>query len=99
MTPEAIKNSTLITQGNRLGNSQLIEELASKGNINDWAKYSTESIPSPSGNFQMHFYQNRITGDVYYGMDYKAVFDHQGLWDFEPTPKFEYEPPQYGPRY
>jgi len=32
-------------------------------------------------------------------MDYKAVFDHQGLWNFEPNPSFEYEAPQYRPGY
>lgn len=45
----------------------------------------------------MHFYRNEVTGDVYYGMDYKAVFDHQGLWNVEPQPKFEYNPPEFNP--
>jgi hypothetical protein len=97
LTPEAIKNSTLITRGNRLGNQQLRDILSSKGSINDWAKYSTESTPSPSGNFQMHFYQNSVTGQIYYGMDYKAVFDHQGLWNFKPKPNFDYKPPRFNP--
>jgi hypothetical protein len=43
----------------------------------------------------MHFYKNSVTGEVYYGMDYKAVFDHQGLWNFQPRSKFQYEPPRY----
>lgn len=80
----------------QLNNPKLISELSARpGNLSDWAKYTTESIPSPSGNFQMHFYCNSMTGDVYYGRDYKAVFDHQGLWNFEPKPNFSYEPPRF----
>jgi hypothetical protein len=38
----------------------------------------------------MHFYYNSITRDVYYGMDYKAIFP-KGI-SIEPTPKFTYDP-------
>ncbi|WP_240992178.1 hypothetical protein [Rickettsiella grylli] len=95
LTNEAINNSILITQGNRLGNKQLRDILSSKGNIYDWAKYSTDSTFSPSGNFQVHFYKNNVTGEIYYGMDYKSVFDHQGRWNFELNPSFDYEPPRF----
>jgi len=54
-------------------------------------------MPSPSGNSQMHFYRNKETNDVYYGMDYKAVFDPQGLWNVAPKPNFSYEPPTFNP--
>jgi hypothetical protein len=30
----------------------------------------TETYQSPSGNFQVHFYQNEQTGELYYGLDY-----------------------------
>ena len=96
LTPETINNSLLIKPGEELGNLFLHNELTKiGGDISYWGKYSTESIASPSGNFQMHFYRNVVTNDIYYGIDYKAVFDHQGLWDFEPSPNFNYEPPRF----
>ena len=96
LTPEAIKNSLLIKPGEELGNSLLRNELARiGGDISDWGKFLTESIASPSGNFQMHFYRNSVTGNIYYGMDYKAVFDHQGAWNFAPSPNFSYEQPRF----
>ncbi len=96
LKPEIISNSDLIVRGDQLRNADIIDALTKKGgNLSDWGKYTTKSIPSPSGNFQMHFYYNPVTGDSYYGMDFKAVFDHQGSWNLNPTPNFEYEPPQY----
>ena len=41
---------------------------------------STQSFKSPSGPFQVHFYQNLKTGAVHYGDDFKAVFNHGGNW-------------------
>mgnify|MGYP003493404877 FL=1 len=96
LTSAAIQKSLLIKSGEELGNSLLRNELTKiSGDITDWGKYSTRSVSSPSGNFQMHFYRNTVTGDVYYGMDYKAVFDHQGSWSLASSPNFEYEPPRF----
>ncbi|CAN5363519.1 hypothetical protein BH10PSE19_BH10PSE19_20640 [soil metagenome] len=93
LTPEAIQRSAPLPIG-QLRNTKLLEELSARpGNLSDWEKYTTSSTPSPSGNFQMHFYHNPVTRDVYYGMDYKAIFDHQGSWSFAPSPKFVYELP------
>lgn len=79
LTEEAINTSRLIKPGEELGNLSLRNELSNKsGNLADWGKYSTRPINSPSGSFEMHFYRNLVTGDVYYGRDYKAIFQHNG---------------------
>lgn len=96
LKPEIISKSDVIIPGQDFSNPKLIQELTrSGGDISDWGKYATKSIPSPSGSFQMHFYRNSMTGEVYYGRDYKAVFDHQGAWNFKPQPNFHYEPPRF----
>lgn len=49
---EIIIKSDLIIRGDQLRNPELVDVLMQKGgNITDWAKYSTKSIPSPSGSF------------------------------------------------
>lgn len=59
LTQEAIEKSAPLPIG-QLGNPKLIEELSARpGNLSDWRKYATESVPSPSGDFQMHFYRNK----------------------------------------
>jgi len=50
-------------------------ELKIGDQIPGFAKYSTDTFQSPFGDFQVHFYQNPSTGEIYYGMDYKAVFN------------------------
>jgi hypothetical protein len=96
LTQEAIDNSLIIKQGEELGNPALRNDLINiGGNIADWGKYTTKSIASPSGNFGMHFYYNPVTGNTYYGMDYKAVFDHNATWDLPITPNFDYEPKSF----
>ena len=40
-----------------------------------FGKYTTGTFQSPAGDFQMHFYMNPTTNEVFYGMDYKAVFN------------------------
>ena len=95
LTDGAIGASRVITEGDDLGNQQLVQELSSRGNISDWGKYATGSTPSPAGNFQMRFYQNSVTGEVYYGADYKAVFDNQSMWSNQFKPNFDYEPPRF----
>jgi RHS repeat-associated protein len=41
-----------------------------------FSKYSTETFQSPSGPFQVHYYMDSATGEIYYGMDYKAVMNN-----------------------
>jgi filamentous hemagglutinin len=40
-----------------------------------FGKYTTGTFRSPAGDFQMHFYKNPTTGEVFYGLDYKAIFN------------------------
>jgi hypothetical protein len=95
LLPEVIQSSTRL-KINPFRNTELNEALSGRaGNLSDWRKYVTESIPSPSGNFRMHFYHNSVTNDVYYDMDYKAVFNHEGSWKLPLSPNFEFEPPRF----
>ena len=48
---------------------------ADGSDINDWAKWSTQTIPSPNGDFQVHFYRNVVTGRVNTDIDYKVKFN------------------------
>ena len=97
LTQIAITSARLIKPGEELGNQTLCNELLDRGgNLADWGKYSSRPINSPSGTFEIHFYHNPVTGQVYYGRDYKAVFEHQGRWDLEPMPNFSYQPLRFG---
>lgn len=79
-----------------LNNSYLKQILSDRpGNLSDWGKYQTVPIHTPGGLARMHFYHNPMTGDVYYGIDFKTIFDHQGKWNLELKPKFEYEPQKF----
>jgi hypothetical protein len=40
-----------------------------------FSKFSTETFASPSGPFQAHFYMNPDTGVIFYGLDYKVIFN------------------------
>ncbi|GAB2195100.1 hypothetical protein MAH2_29960 [Sessilibacter sp. MAH2] len=66
LTEGTIKNSTKIIDSSQIKNSAI-----PKG----YSKYTTETFQSPSGNFQTHFYKNDKTGEVFYGQDYKAIFN------------------------
>jgi hypothetical protein len=95
LTQEAINNAREIRLG-ELRNPKLLEDLSNQsGNLRDWRKYTTESFHTPSGNAQIHFYRNKVTGDVYYGRDYKTIFEHQGSWNLEPKPSFDYDLPRF----
>ncbi|QIB70557.1 hypothetical protein Ami103574_15205 [Aminipila butyrica] len=60
---EVIKNSNKIMHGSKLNSHNVIKALTRDGSsINDWAKMSTKTFKSPSGSFQVHFYQNVKTG-------------------------------------
>jgi RHS repeat-associated protein len=76
LDPSVIADSNLIIPGSKLGNKGLIDALTSDGsNIADWGKYRTPNFQSPYGDFQVHFYMNRVTGTVDYGYDYKVIFN------------------------
>lgn len=63
--PDVIKNSFELIKGSKLKNTRVIEALTSDGSsINSWAKMSTQTFKSPSGNFQVHFYQNLENGVI-----------------------------------
>jgi len=67
LTSEAIQGSRQIIAPGELGNPAI-----PKG----FGKYSTETFHSPSGPFQSHFYMNPTNGEVFYGLDFKAVFNN-----------------------
>lgn len=76
LTNNTIQNSRIIMEGVELNNPTVIQTLTADGsNIADWAKYSTSTVPSPSGPFQVHYYRNQLTGAVNYTIDYKVVFN------------------------
>jgi hypothetical protein len=79
----AIQESRLLKEGDKLHNKELIYELTRRGELGDWGKYTTQSFstPHPSNNIakskrniqaEVHFYRNIVTGEVYYGKDYKV---------------------------
>jgi hypothetical protein len=68
LTQEAIDSAKVIPE---LGPGKLNNSNIPSG----FGKYATETFPSPSGNFQVHFYMNPITKEVFYDFDYKVVFN------------------------
>lgn len=65
LNPEVVRNSEAIISGSELGNPYIINALTADGSsINNWAKMSTPTYRSPSGDFQVHYYQNQVTGTV-----------------------------------
>jgi hypothetical protein len=43
------------------------------------------TFQSPSGPFQVHFYMNPSTGETFYGLDHKAIFNgERGPTYFQP---------------
>jgi RHS repeat-associated protein len=69
LTDEAISEATEIPiKGGELRNPEVVNELTKiGGNIQDWAKFRTKTITLHSGQrVQVHFYMNRVTGQVSY---------------------------------
>ena len=66
LTQDAIGDATQIIAPGDLSNSAI---------PGGFGKYTTSTYQSPAGNFQVHFYKNPATGQVYYGLDYKAIFN------------------------
>ena len=40
-----------------------------------FGKYATETFDSLAGKFQAHFYKNSTTGETFFGVDYKVIFN------------------------
>ncbi|WP_156373513.1 DUF637 domain-containing protein [Pseudorhodoferax sp. Leaf267] len=81
LRPDVIAASKVAIPGSQLKNPDLIAKLTADGtNIADWAKMTTLTQRSPSGDFQVHFYQNRATGKTYFLDDFKVIFNHDGAW-------------------
>lgn len=65
---------------NALATAQPVRNLG-PGQLNNpaipsgFGKYTTETFQSPAGNFQTHFYMNPATKEVFYGLDYKTIFN------------------------
>jgi RHS repeat-associated protein len=62
----ALQGSRQIVAPGELGNTAIPQ---------GFGKYATESFNSPSGPFQVHFYMNPTTNEMFYGLDYKAIFN------------------------
>jgi len=75
LTAETIARSTKIMEGTKLDNPHLQEYFASHGGAEQWGKYGTPrmNIPGGEGTFDIHFYRNDVTGELYY-YDYKTKF-------------------------
>jgi YD repeat-containing protein len=91
LTQAAIDNSRQIPLI-KFKNTQLKEILEKRGNLADWGKYETTPAHTDHGLARMHFYRNAITNEIYYGHDFKAVFDHQGKWNIPPARNFSLKP-------
>ena len=101
LTPKALeytndKRSRLI-KGKKLGNPEVIQELTKNGQpLENWGKYTTREVQLHNGqNAEIHFYYNKVTGDVNYSIDYKvkeliSPFDK----NYIPEPKV----PPYNPK-
>ena len=75
LTTDAIAASREIPiSGGRLTNPTVVRELTANGSqIEDWGKFTTQSVRLPSGqSSQIHFYANRVTGDVNLNIDFKV---------------------------
>jgi hypothetical protein len=74
LTDEAVTGAQEIPiSGGRLTNPAVVDELTANGSrIEDWGKFRTQSIELPGGQTsQIHFYRNRVTGQVNLNIDFK----------------------------
>ncbi|MFI0506915.1 polymorphic toxin-type HINT domain-containing protein [Streptomyces albogriseolus] len=69
LTPDAIAGSRLAMPGTKMGNKELQARFAERGGASQWGKYSTETHQSPYGDYQVHYYMNRVSGEVMYDYD------------------------------
>lgn len=76
LTEHALSNLRLLKEGVTLNNPAVISELTKDGSqMADWAKFTTkEAVALSNGQkIQVHFYQNKITGEVCKKIDYKTT--------------------------
>ncbi|MFE5969106.1 RHS repeat-associated core domain-containing protein [Streptomyces sp. NPDC056463] len=76
LTEEVIARSSKIQEGSKMGNTHLVEYFEEHGGVEQWGKYGTPRLKSPGrdGTFDVHFYKNEVTGEIYY-YDYKIKFN------------------------
>ena len=67
LSQEAITGSEQFFAPGELGNPAIPQ---------GFGKYTTPTFDSPSRPFQVHFYQNPTTGEIWTGLDYKTVFNN-----------------------
>jgi len=65
-----------LSQGAIAGADEIIPagELGNPAIPQGFSKFTTDTFASPAGNFQVHFYGNSATGEIFYGLDYKLIF-------------------------
>ncbi|MCK7626853.1 hypothetical protein MUU72_27770 [Streptomyces sp. RS10V-4] len=80
LTDEAIRFSEVIQTVDKMGNPILVGEggvgglfRENGGNVADWGKYASERYASPQEPFEVHFYRNKVTGEILL-FDYKIKF-------------------------
>lgn len=69
LTPQAVRNSKKINLSDGAINNPSVKKVLTKdgSNINDWEKFTTQSVPGPNGSsLQVHFYKNKATGKIDY---------------------------------
>jgi hypothetical protein len=75
LTPKAIAESDPLRLKGPLGNPELLKELNKiNPNLESWAKFETKpvKIDLVSADRTIHFYKHKVTGQTYFGMDYKV---------------------------
>lgn len=75
LTKEAVRSSREIPiSGGKLTNPAVVKELTSDGSrIEDWGKFTTQTIVLPSGQrSQIHYYMNKVTGKLNFNIDFKV---------------------------
>nr|WTB09098.1 polymorphic toxin-type HINT domain-containing protein [Streptomyces antimycoticus] len=77
LEPEAIANSRMIMRGSEMNNKALRARFEERGGISQWGKYSTDTHQGPYGDYQVHYYMNRTSGEIMYGFDYKVVMNRR----------------------
>ncbi|HXH55216.1 MAG TPA: hypothetical protein VNK03_05695, partial [Gammaproteobacteria bacterium] len=76
LTRHALSNIAILTEGVKLNNPKVIQELTKDGSkIVDWGKYTTrEAVTLSNGQkVQVHFYKNHITEELNKSIDYKIT--------------------------
>jgi hypothetical protein len=74
LSPAALQGAKQIFSPGTLGNPAIPA---------GFGKFTTGTFQSPAGRFQVHFYMNPATREVFYGLDYKTVFTN-GIRHYTP---------------